>query len=487
MKRTSTFFAFIGIFAGLMILHPLNAQQTIVKTVGTGGDYATVYAALRAITNDDAASRVAGDSIALLLTEGTITEPTAPNKMIQNAAGGNRWVLSVPLKIYIKGQGADKTTLSGTYPQTDGRLWQAGTGLAGASISFVDLSFKNFGSDSTSALGSNGAIINANNASSTGQMIIRFKNVVFSDCGGRSLFNFPSSLTDMYFDNCLFINNKIMPSTDATNNGIQGMFNRISGGILSITNTTIYSNQILPGTTSVIRGALINVSPGTGLNPTLILNNNAFINNQVQADANDQDFQGKIAIIVPALQGTYTINMTNNILIGNNRSGKPKDVDLFFDSLVVTTPSGSGNIINDAIEKTGPGPEFSYTRPVLTGFKLDPTYSYTDQRINFTMEGQLPKLTNDAFAIGHVAYSGDGGNSTVGITPSPNRSFTLFTLDKSIVIEGIKTGAAIEVYNITGSLVNRIQSTSDRAELRVAEKGIYIVKAGGATQKVVVY
>jgi hypothetical protein len=487
MKETFTQRVLVIFLTGLIFLLPLNAQQTIVKTVGNGGDYATVYAALNAITNTDDLLRVAGDSIALLLKEGTIIEPTTPNKMIQNATGGNRWVIRVPLKIYIKGEGADKTTLSGSYPDTDGRLWQAGNGLAGASITFENLSFKNFGSDDTNVSGANGGIINSNNASATGQLILKFKNVIFADCGGRSLFNLPSSFTDIYFDNCLFINNKITPSTDATNNGIQGMINRISGGVLSISNTTFYSNQIIPGTTSLVRGAVINVSPGTGLNTSLILSNNAFVNNQVQADANDQDFQGKIAIMVPGQQGTYTINMNNNIMVGNSRTGKPKDVDLFFDSLVVTIPSGSGNIINDAVEKTGDGPEFSYTRPVLTGFKLDPTYTYTDSRINFTMEGQLPKLTNDGFAIGHVAYTGNGGSSTVAVNPVKKGSVTIFAQNNVITIDGLKSATTVEVYNITGKLVRRITGASDRAEITMAEKGLYIVRAGTVTQKIVVY
>ena len=73
-------------------------------------------------------------------------------------------------------------------------------------------------------------------------------------------------------------------------------------------------------------------------------------------------------------------------------------------------------------------------------------------------------------------------------TPTSELSITntakIFSYDKTIVIEN--ASSEIRIADMQGRLVNTTKATTDRTEIPMQKSGIYIVKTGNTTQKVMI-
>jgi hypothetical protein len=399
---------------------------------------------------------------------------------------GNVNVRGLSLDITVQGTSPSESFITGTYPTTDNKWWQTNdANLGGTTIRFKNLTIRNFGSLTTTAA-ANGAVVNMSTAISNGKVAkFIFENVVITGMAGRTIFNLPSTGYEIELNNCLIKDNVLT----AAGNPMNGIVTKSTGGNIKITNCTFYSNSFKPLTTATRAGAVLSLTTGASQDCNLIFENNALVNNQFESAASTAGIQGLIDLNTNATPGTIQYSFRNNIFVGNIRSGSNLDVDLHIPNLAVTPISFEGNILNEAVQRLGDGTEVPYTYPRLTnsGLKIDKTYTYTDPRINFTMDGNLPKLTNDANGIGKVSYSGDGGNPSVGITKNNSGSFIAYAQNLTLKLEGINPGEMIELYNITGNLIRKAKATGSTLEFQMAEKGIYIVRAGNQSQKVVVY
>lgn len=85
--------------------------------------------------------------------------------------------------------------------------------------------------------------------------------------------------------------------------------------------------------------------------------------------------------------------------------------------------------------------------------------------------------------LAYVAYTVTEPETT-GISSSSKSSLKTYSQNGELVIEGAEAGAGVQVYNLTGSLVKSF-STSGSNAVSLA-KGLYLVKVGGKTSKVLV-
>jgi hypothetical protein len=480
MKRQFTQVIISAITIGMLFFTSLNAQTTVTKTVGTSGaDYTSIIAAIKA----EAPLLVANDILILNVAEGVLMEPVG-----QSIANNN---VGKALKITIKGAGADKTIIQGPYsesnfPPTDwtgaGRIcqWNDNT-MGGSEVLFKDITFKYWGGNAN-ATGGNGAVFNCNTAPTEGQVRLLFENIVFDSNVGRSLIVTYNSGYIFNFDNCLFINNTLIRTTQGT--AVNGLVHKGNSGAdsgpgdLSIKNSTFMNNTFDP-TTAGVAGALINILPANASTvvSNVVIENNQAVNNKVVETATKESVQAMFGI---TSSGTVNLSMKNNILIGNQRT-ESKDVDIYISGYDGLTLAAENNIVNEAVDGTSGNP-----RLTVEGFKIDPAYTYTDPRINFEMDGVLPKLLKDEYQIGYLVYTGDGSTPSF-ISSTAGDGFKVYTNELLITIEGINTGQSIELFSMTGSLIRKVRASENIARIYAPEKGIYIVRIDKMASKVVVY
>lgn len=481
MKKTITRILALFTLAVFMLAIDTVAQTTLTKTVAAeGADYTNIWAAI----SGSQGSLVAGDSLIINVLAGTVIEPTTLT------ANNKNW--QKKLYIVVNGAGADATIVQsplGQLPNIDGsdggRLWQINqAAMDGSTLTFKNLTFKYFGTASGNFAG--GTLFRFNVV----KMDILFENVVFDSCLGRALFQAFNHDVGYVFDNCLFINcvatyNGLTPSQR-----IEGLVNK-TGGTLKMKNTTFMSNTILnPGSqtfnTITNNGGLINVVNGA---PTILLENNAFINNLYDAEASDS-IQPIISFKPEPSAGTANITLKSNISIGNRRAGKINDIDLLYNhsESVVFDLLNTGNIFNKLVKRTSTTIDevttITYEDVVLPGTKVNPDYTYTHPDINFEMDGNLPKLLLDVHKIGYVSYSGDGG--TVSVNMQKSNPLKVYAFDRLLKVEGLKAGEKLEVFTIAGSVFSRRIVNGDAVEMEMP-KGIYIVRAGSETRKVLIH
>jgi hypothetical protein len=490
MKKISTFKKILSLIAGLMMVVAVNAQQTVTKTIAAeGGDYTTVYDALKAVCAATASPLlVAGDNV-ILNVVGTVTEPTTPVKFLNVKSGSANITVTVPLNILIQGKGPGESAISGTYPAgADGKMWQvngydeAGVGtFGGTKITFKDLTMKNFGSKTLSSSGGAGAVIlmtlTAQKTCAT--VFWKFQNVVFTECGGKSLFQIAYPHHDVIFDNCLFKNNNLFPSTDATGNGPNALIYRISGGNLTVKNCTFANNTFKPLVDAGTIGSLINIVPAALQNTNLVFENNQASNNLFDASASVALQQAMFGINTNITPGEINYTIKNNVFIGNRRAGTNLDTDFYFQNLATTPFTASGNIVNEVLERLGDGltiPPYTYPRITSAGFDISPDYTYASPKVNYLMEGALPKLVEDENKIGHFVK---GTGTGIRNTESGNLS-AYFNKSTGIQLNGqvSKTADAI-LYDIHGRVVKTSQlkeGNSNSISTAGIKSGIYLLK-----------
>ena len=287
---------------------------------------------------------------------------------------------------------------------------------------------------------------------------------------------------ELYMENCL-----VTGCLAYGGSAFSGMINKEHGGKVTIKNCTFMNNESDPRDhrdTAVDKGAsrggVIRVQDGEGESLTFIMENTAFINNHPLPVAYDSTYP---AVHINVNNVAAIAELTNNIFIGNRRDGYPNDVDMMIPSNDLVSFTNSGNIMNRLVVKSD-----SYIADtLLDGCKIDTAYTYTHADINFTMDGDLPKLTPDASGIGHVEYTGDGGTPgggdpgttvkslyTISVNVYPNPSKDRFEIHMP---ENIKR-ANYEVYNMAGNLVKTgyFNSNTSYLDMSDAAKGVYILK-----------
>jgi hypothetical protein len=165
-------------------------------------------------------------------------------------------------------------------------------------------------------------------------------------------------------------------------------------------------------------------------------------------------------------------------MIGNKRSGTNLDVDFYFSSLPTTPVTANDNIVNEAIERISDGatvPTITYPRITTTGFDISPDYTYIGSKVNYEMDGALPKLVNDAFGIGHFKT-----NTTSADIMGEGQLLAYQGRNMEIQIDGQVSKAAVAtLYDLQGRVIKvqqlqeGDQNTMNMMNLRSA---VYILK-----------
>jgi hypothetical protein len=450
-----------SVFLGILILSLFftagNAQQTV--TVNVPGDFATIPAAL---TGSWGEPLVDGDNLVIQVAEGILSAPTGNTNVAWPAKR---------LNVTIQGAGAGKTIQRGAHEEriADGAVgtrWmqlQAGTeGMGGSVVIFKDMTFQYLGG--TTGVHGAGAVLNI---LAVHELEVKFENVVFDNCVGMAVINSPQIQTTLVFENCLFTENVAKGRTDQPN-ASRGIIHK-RGGKLEVRNTTFYSNENLADNPAIDRGFCITAGTNDeSPNLEVILENNAFVNNQSKVLQYPDTLVSPVITFEPGFvveTVSIKVAMNNNILIGNTRTGIANDVDVLVkNSDLVTWETSAGNILNKSVRKIS---ETEYEDFELPGSLVDETYTYTDPRINFTMDGNLPELILDDKAIGGVSYSGDGSPVTGGFDNVKTNNFKAYAFNNTLFVKGVQAGGTIEVFSITGSIVARSIARSDEFEMQI--------------------
>jgi len=71
-----------------------------------------------------------------------------------------------------------------------------------------------------------------------------------------------------------------------------------------------------------------------------------------------------------------------------------------------------------------------------------------------------------------------------GVDSPLKNTFTVASVNGQLIISGLEVGKTIEIYNLQGVLVKSQVSTSDSESVNLPTKGIYIVRIGKMTEKI---
>lgn len=406
-----------------------------------------------------------------------------------------------PLVVTVQGAGAGKTTMYAYTEATYPIIGAAGTRLIdfalatneGMDITFKDMSFQYYGLGNTTSCG----FIQFNANASVKASFINC-NIKYCEARIGAITRLvKSDKAEAIFDNCSFTN------ITSFRYGDLGAPFFVSGGKLTIKNCKFYGNsqdgrELNPSGTTPQGvesdwkiGSFVSVKPTVG-NAEVTLENNIVVNNLRVAE--DSAFIQPIISVVGTAGSAYTatLNMTNNIIIGNSRSGKVNDVSLYYqDTATVIINGVSGNILNSVrkavwnAEKNAN--DYLVVRNLeLGGCKIDASYTYTDPRINFTMGAGtgLPLIAPDNKQVQSMTYSGNGGVPAdptklealtmldLTIFPNPSKGQLKLTLHESPV------GASYEIFNLAGLMISSDKFSGNSAILNLSNiaKGLYLIK-----------
>jgi hypothetical protein len=153
------------------------------------------------------------------------------------------------------------------------------------------------------------------------------------------------------------------------------------------------------------------------------------------------------------------------------------DADFYFNALALTPLTAEGNIVNAATERLGDGAAIPYTYPAMTtsGFDISALYTYTSPKVNYQMEGALPKLVDDANKIGH--FKKLGTSATIN---ENGQMHAYSTRNMEIRLDGQVSKAAVAtLYDLQGRVV-MVQKLSEGSSNRINTKNlgqaIYLLK-----------
>jgi hypothetical protein len=489
MKK-STFLRFgFATILSVLLFGSTFAQKTV--RVFVPGTYPTIQDALVAEFASTNENLVSGDSLVIQVAEGFHYPSTQPHAgtPATNVLNLN-WPVGKNLHVLIQGAGAglsifrpSATAESRVSQDVQGvRFIQlfpsvgiVGEGLNVGSFTIKDMTFQYMGSYRGAPF--QGAVLFVNNNGINDFIDAKLENVVFDNCVGASIFVSFQGASSFTVDNCLF-KECVITYALHNSNSLAGMINKADGK-LTVKNTTFYGTEVNDKDGgSADRGVIIRLD---GSMTDVVLENNAFINTR-----NTTSFNTILPLIYlrnnagEGVESDYKLTLKNNIMIGNLTGAQPLSADILLGSPEkITMVESSGNILNKAVKLM----DLSYEDYAIPGSKIDPTYTYTDPRINFVMEGDIPKLTNDSKGVGEVQYTGDGG--TVNVKQFGSNPHKIYSFNRNLVIEGLETGATIEIFTVTGSVYTRAKAQSDRFEMELP-KGIYLIRTGSSNQKVMI-
>ena len=440
-------------------------------------DYPTVKAAIDAINADQ---KIAiGEEVTIQIAEGVFTSETITR-------------IDKAIRLTIQGAGANKTTLQGLDNRpvpgiaNDNRFMLIDqSSYSGLEINLRGIRFKNWGFGSSV----NGGFISVIQANI---VTVNYQDCEFESMAARVGAVFQSNNFHHRFsmDNC-FVHHCL--SFD--DNHFKGIMNFVGTGNISITNSTFMSNEqhvlnrgnISTGTDRGMReGIVITMSQGVR-NPSLIrLANNVFVDNKV-VDGGNPAYEKPVMSILRnsnTNMNPYLFEFTNNVFIGNRRDESYSDVDVLFDDSgtgIISFVKSDSNILTSMVKYVAG----SYVPVVQEGFMIDETYTYTDPRIDFVMDGDLPLVHYDETGVGYLVYHGNGTDPFTRVNDTHYHPLDIFVSQGQIRIKGLAPGEVVEVYSMTGSLVSRSTVHTDPFSISLP-KGIFVIRAGNSVNKIVV-
>ena len=475
-----------AIAVALLMASAIHAQNF---TFNVPGDYLTLAEAIKAVVAD--ATIVPGSNVTINVAKGEYIEP---NNTINN--------IGKAISLVIQGEGADKTTII-----ANGRTARVSEGDGSANLRFgifnkdtnegvqltlKNLKFKYWGFQNVNG----GGIVNIN-ASVVGNFKVSLINCEFEAMGARAgavLQSFMPS-HEVIIDNCYFHDN-----LSFAREAKQGILTFQKTGKVTIRNSTFMSNDQDPINSidkargedgKWLTGGVISFSTSPGINPddnnmTILLENNKFINNLTVPEGSVVIEQPTISIKSTRqdeLNASVSVTMINNIFIGNKRAGENKDIDIFFNNDLVKFVDCSKNILNSIVTLNT---DSVAVKPDIAGFKVSSDYTYSDSRINFVMDGNLPLVKFDSNGVGFVEYSGDGGMPTSVNNKSQINNLSVISQGNQLQFKGLLPGSLLEIYSITGNLVYKQTAQSIEANVPL-KSGIYIAKNNNIAIKIIHY
>ncbi len=430
-------------------------------------------------------------SVYILDVEGTIT----------GSAGNVVFNQSEDITLIVDGNGV------GTMQATDDVTWNAAAtnesggaggrffggpynnGSGGLTIILEELNIKNAGYTDTNG----GVIFNMNVGGKTANAVIRRCNV--SNLMARSgaiahAVSSPYSLSieDSYFNNIITINNGAYGSPIFVN----------KKSVLSVTNSVFdgikkSADQNGSSMDHKAEGSILYYN-GSVSGTSLEIINNTFINNQGLRAEMTAD-QSTI-YINPGLAGV-PVTIANNLFVGN---GAATTTASYYDvniagSNAPTLTDCTNNVMNS---QNGLG---------ATGNDIDPTYTYDDSAIKFTMDGDYPELFTTSMGVNFVKANGSSvyakasaavapdfdiaGNARAaspsvgayeasadpasGLNDALETSVGLYPNPVQDVLYVGGAAARLSVYNVAGQLVRSYQVENNQVDVASLATGMYIV------------
>jgi len=487
-KITNKFYIFM--VAILMTMSTgINAQDF---TYNVPGDYLTIRDAFDALTAND--NITAGANVTINISEGEFTAADNSNIIINPG---------MAINLIIQGAGADKTTImpDPTKYRTERVSEGDGTGIArfvqlnnnsneGLNLTIKDLKLKYWGFHNT-----HGGVINVK---ADANITVSLINCEFEALGARA----GAIMQSMYpkheilIDNCYFHNNLAFARDQK-----QGILNFETPGKITIKNSLFMSNdqdpiQSVKETRTEdgewLTGGVITVKTTNHADyqiendMNILLENNAFINNLPHEEALVDITQPTMSIkhsgteeLIPSVY----VEMIDNIFIGNKRDGENNDVDIFFNNEKIEFINSSGNIVNSLITLDA---DSVHVDAQVEGFKVSSGYTYSDSRIGFEMDGELPIVKFDSNGVGYVDYSGDGGTPTFIESEKQLNNIQVYSQNNRIHFNGLTPNTYLQIYSISGSLVHK-QKINSAAQTIPLKKGMYIAIINNEPVKIIHY
>lgn len=465
MKKNLLSIVVISLISLVVTVNTTHAQKTVTANVPADGAF--VRAAIDAVEDQ----LEPGDSLVITVDPGTY---------IFDGRNDLGWGGNLFINILIKGAGADQTEFKFDLTERPGpdnpgvsqfhSIFSEENDSSTVKIEGIKFMYGGNFNNKGNAIG---AVVRLFKPES---LAITFENCIFDSNTGIMLFNGFRKDISYSFNNCQFTNNLTL---GVGNKGRTGIIENSGYKYLSVTNCTFMSNEVIDyAAYRETSASALNISvKDSAYTYDIILENNAFINAMV----NLAEFDTVLSVVKVDVGEYSNVNFTmnNNIFMGNfsEATGTPTDILLINPENIEFT--SEGNILNKVLELTDEGVYENYSIP---GSMIDETYTYTDPRISFEMNFDLPNLVPDEYGIGHVNYTGDGSDPNSVNIIQPDK-FKAYVNNNLLRVEGLKSGGMVEVYNILGAKIISRRANSNNLEMTLPN-GIFIVKSGQYSKKV---
>lgn len=406
---------------------------------------------------------------------------------------------SQPVSFEFNGEGAAQTILQGgtTYPSN---VQFASSTSTSDSLS---LSFNNLGLDNFTSV-SSGGLINLDGTDRHGVVLS------FDKCNISRLMARQGALVMCKSQTSITITNSYIEAMKTIDNGWIGGAIEMQRGDLTIINCVFNGNYIDreskdPGTNRDA-GSIAHLQPSQGVINATIINNTIIADSVINSESNDK-MHAAFAIIANATNA-FNATIANNIFIGA-MTDNATYLDIYFSAATnVNLTNSTNNVMN------------SQSGFVEVGNVINPAYTYTSTEVDFTMDGDTPKLFSSATGVNYVIADGTAvkgqGLYVVDTIPTTDiigttRSTTAPWVgayeeedagEPTALFEGSKNAvtiypnpasdalyinggvAKVVVYSITGRMVQSTVLEASSIDISGLPNGVYFVKCqdeSGAT------